>query len=561
MRCPRCSTENALDSARCDGCGHSLAVAVLEVIRGDVAGKIRFLRPRSYTIGRSRENDLVLSERSISKTHARLEYADGRFFVCDEGSRHGVYVNATKVTRGELHSGAQLQLGNLTLKFSPLGSDSATGAMGKLPWVEQQQLLLSLVQTLNSTLVLSQVLEQVLSAIVDITGAQRGFLLLADGSPEASRYPAVSGLRLRARRGRSDPQDGVRGYGIVSAVVAQALETGGVVTRAATPADGGPLPADGADTPPHPRATSVVCVPLRSPRAGARAPPALGGVYVDNAASADPGSGDALRTAEALARHAALAIENAQLFEREQQTIEELQKTQKQLLQSEKLATIGQMAAGIAHELNTPLTYILGNVELLQLQELTPAQREMVKAVARGAERIQSFARRLLAFSRPVREELVPLAVNDVVERSLELCLYRITGGVRLEKRLAAGLPPVSGVSNQLELAIINLVVNAVQAMRERGGTLTVATRLVGREIEIAVADEGPGIPPDVRASIFDPFVTTKPEGEGTGLGLSTVLMVAERHGGRVDFDTRESRGTTFRLTLPPAPECNPAQG
>ena len=120
-----------------------------------------------------------------------------------------------------------------------------------------------------------------------------------------------------------------------------------------------------------------MCLPLRSPRSGVDGkgtfPRALGVLYVDNAGSADAFSGDGLRAAEALARHAALAIENAQLFEREQHTIEELQKAQKQLLQSEKLATIGQMAAGIAHELNTPLTYIMGNLELLELQELTPA--------------------------------------------------------------------------------------------------------------------------------------------------------------------------------------------
>ncbi len=300
-------------------------------------------------------------------------------------------------------------------------------------------------------------------------------------------------------------------------------------------------------------------MPSRSPRSGSQEtttyPGALGVVYVDNAGSAEPFSSDALRAAQALARHAALAIENAQLFEREQHTIEELRKTQKQLLQSEKLATIGQMSAGIAHELNTPLTYILGNLELLGLQELTAAQREMTAAVARGAERIRSLARRLLAFSRPEREEMVPLVVNDVVERSLELCLYQIAGRLKLEKRLAPALPRVLGVSDQLEMALINLVVNAVHAMRERGGTLTVGTRLVGGgDVEISVSDEGPGIPEDVRASIFDPFVTTKPEGEGTGLGLSTVLMVVERHGGRVEFDTTAGRGTTFRITLPAAP-------
>ena len=139
---------------------------------------------------------------------------------------------------------------------------------------------------------------------------------------------------------------------------------------------------------------TIVCLPLRSPRStsdgGGSFPRALGVLYVDNATSAEPFSSDALRAAEALARHAALAIENAQLFEREQHTIEELQNTQKQLLQSEKLATIGQMAAGIAHELNTPLTYIMGNLELLEIQDLTASQREMLSSIARGAERIRS---------------------------------------------------------------------------------------------------------------------------------------------------------------------------
>jgi two-component system NtrC family sensor kinase len=278
-------------------------------------------------------------------------------------------------------------------------------------------------------------------------------------------------------------------------------------------------------------------------------------LYVDNAGSAEPFSDDALRAAEALARHAALAIENAQLFEREQHTIEELQKAQKQLLQSEKLATIGQMAAGIAHELNTPLTYIMGNLELLEVQELTPAQREMLSSIARGSERIRTLAQRLLGFSRPAREEMAPLSVNDVVERTLELCQYQIASGrVSLAKTLAPDLPRVLGVSNQLEMALINLVVNAVHAMGEKGGTLGVATRRRGDDVEISVKDEGPGIPQKVRTSLFEPFVTTKPEGKGTGLGLSTVLMVVERHNGHIDFDTGESRGTTFRITLPPAP-------
>ncbi len=558
MLCPKCAAENPIDATRCSSCGDSLAVAVLEVMRGELAEKIRFLRPRPYVLGRARHNDIALNEPSISKLHARIDYQEGRFFVEDAGSLHGVYVNATKVRRAELTPGSQVQLGNVTLKFSLLGPETATGAMAKLPWVEQQQLLLSLVQTLNATLVLSQVLEQVLDAIMHITGAERGFLLLADGSPASARYPTVAGLRLRVARGRTERGSG-SGHGISAAIVRRALETGEVVStiRGLEEAAGAETAAIRPDEDTHPVQT-VVCLPLRSPRAGADGtgafPRALGVLYVDNSGSAEPFSGDALRAAEALARHAALAIENAQLFEREQHTIEELQKAQKQLAQSEKLATIGQMAAGIAHELNTPLTYIMGNLELLELQDLTAAQREMLSSIVRGADRIRALAHRLLAFTRPGREEMAPLVVNDVVERSLELCQYQIASGrIELVKNLESDLPRVLGVSNQLEMALINLVVNAVHAMGERGGRLTVGTRRRGDDVEVSVADEGSGIPERVRASIFEPFVTTKPEGKGTGLGLSTVLMVVERHNGRVDFDSEEGRGTTFRVTLPPA--------
>ncbi|MCG6921538.1 MAG: FHA domain-containing protein [Acidobacteria bacterium] len=559
MLCPRCSANNPPDEARCTSCGASLAVAVLEVIRGDLPEKIRFLRPRSYSVGRARHNDIALNEPSISKFHARLDYQDGRFFVQDADSLHGLYVNATKVRRAELTPGAQIQLGNVTLKYSVLGVESSTGAMGKLPWVEQQQLLLSLVQTLNSTLVLSQVLEQVLDAIMHITGAERGFLLLADASADASRFPTVAGLRLRVARGREGDMPPGDGHGVSATVVRRALESGEIVSS--------PFPASGqtadktAATPTAELSRSTLCLPLRSPRAevdGTGAfPRGLGALYVDNAHSQEPFSQDVLRAAEALARHAALAIENAQLFEREQGTIEELQKAQAQLLQSEKLATIGQMAAGIAHELNTPLTYIMGNLELLELQDITPAQREMLSAVTRGADRIRTLAQRLLAFSRPGREEMVPLAPNDVIERSLELCQYQIASGrVQLKKELADDLPRVLGVSNQLEMALINLVINAVHAMAENGGTLTVTSSRRGSEVEITVTDEGPGVPDDIRGRLFEPFVTTKPEGKGTGLGLSTVLMVLERHRGHVDFTTEQGRGTTFVVRVPAVSEA-----
>jgi signal transduction histidine kinase len=557
MLCPKCEKPNDPEGHRCVHCGGSLSIALLEVVRGNVSEKIHFLKPKTYSIGRARHNDLCFSEPSISKVHARLVYEPGaaRFAIEDQGSLHGVYVNAVKVSRVDLAPGAQIQLGNVTVKFSLLGTDGPTAQVAEFPWIEQQQLLLSLVQTLNSTLVLNQVLEQVLDAVMKITRAERGFLLLADTSADAKRYESVAGLRLRVGRRRGDgaPLSEVRG--ISTSVVKKALETGETVATGNAVAD----PALGlAHSVIALDLRTIVCIPLRSPRAevdsNGSSPRAMGALYVDNQESSAPFSADSLKAAEALGRHAALAIENAQLFEREQRTIEELKRAQKQLLQSEKLATIGQMAAGIAHELNTPLTYIMGNLELLQIQELADTQRDMLASVARGAERIKSLAQSLLAFSRPAHEEMVPLAPNDLIERGLELAHYQIIkGGVRLEKSLARDLPPILGVSNQLEMALINLVVNAIHAMGS-GGLLKVSSALRGDEIEIAVSDTGPGISEDIQPTIFEPFFTTKPEGKGTGLGLSTVLMVVERHKGKIDFTSTPGAGTTFRITLPAAP-------
>ena len=151
---------------------------------------------------------------------------------------------------------------------------------------------------------------------------------------------------------------------------------------------------------------------------------------------------------------------------------------------------------------------------------------------------------------------MVLLVPNDVIERSLELCQYQIASGrVRLVKDLAPELPRVMGVSNQLEMALINLVINAVHAMAEKGGALTVASARHGDAVWITVSDEGPGIPESIRGRLFEPFVTTKPEGKGTGLGLSTVLMVLERHEGHIDFSTERGRGTVFTVRLPAVPE------
>ena len=229
MLCPKCAAENPLDATRCSKCSDSLSVAVLEVIRGELPEKIRFLKPRPYDVGRARHNDIAFNEPSISKLHARIDYQGGRFFIEDAGSMHGVYVNATKISRVELTPGAQIQLGNITLAYGLVRQDASTGRAAPPPWIEQQQLVLSLIHALSATLVQSEVLDRVLEGVMRITRAERGFMLLAPlerEEPPPAAGASVAGLRVvltRRRDGREEPLDA----GVIStSVVRRTLERG-----------------------------------------------------------------------------------------------------------------------------------------------------------------------------------------------------------------------------------------------------------------------------------------------------------------------------------------------
>jgi signal transduction histidine kinase len=551
MLCQRCQKENGRDALRCAHCGVSTAVATLDLVRGSLSERVFILAPRDYSVGRATTNDIALPEPSVSKFHARITHEDGQFWIEDQKSLHGVYVNAAKIQKAALTPGTQVQFGNLSFRFSPLNGEGTTDNIVEYPWTEQQQLVLQLVQTLNATLVLSEVLEQVLDGVMRITRAERGFLLLADTAGELDSYPSIAGLRLRVGR-RKGGEALTAVQGLSSSVIRKATDSGETVATGNAVAD----PTLGqAQSVILMDLRTIVCIPLRSPRSEASGGThrGLGALYVDNPETSAAFPPDSLRAAEALARHAALAIENAQLFEREQRTIEELRRAQQRLLQAEKLATIGKMAAGIAHELNTPLTYIMGNLEMLRMRSLPEELRDMLESVDRGIDRIRTLAQSLLAFSRPADEQPAELQLGAVLERALEFCHYQLLkGGLNVEKRLQADLPPVEGVASQLEMAFINLIVNASHAMAGLPRRdLTITAQRAGSDVEIVIADTGPGIPDDISTTLFEPFVTTKAEGEGTGLGLSTVLMIVERHRGRISFTTESGAGTTFRINLP----------
>jgi signal transduction histidine kinase len=228
---------------------------------------------------------------------------------------------------------------------------------------------------------------------------------------------------------------------------------------------------------------------------------------------------------------------------------------QSKLLQTEKLAALGQMVTGVAHELSSPLTSILGYAQRLLLREDLLGKSAEAQKIVQEAERASSILRQLLYTAREAPPERRPVALNQVVQRAIELQAYgTATEKVTVKLDLDPVLPYVLGDAGQLQQVLMNLVGNARQAIEQQGkpGTILLRTRRTGeRFIQMQVIDDGPGIPQSIQARVFDPFFTTKPAGVGTGLGLSIVLGIVREHGGRVQLSTPPEGGACFLIELP----------
>jgi PAS domain S-box-containing protein len=249
------------------------------------------------------------------------------------------------------------------------------------------------------------------------------------------------------------------------------------------------------------------------------------------------------------------------------QDVTRIESLQRQVIQAEKLATLGQLAAGVVHELNNPLTSVIVYAEyLLRKLEKAPADArgpfvaadgDKLRRILEGAERILNLSRDLVQYAKPATEHLDVLSLNDVVRQAPAFCEHEIRqGGVTLSCRLADELPPIYAVRGQLQQVVVNLITNAAHALPPEGGQLRVSTfarRSAGSAPEVGfdVTDDGRGIAAADLPHIFEPFFTTKTDGKGTGLGLSIVQGIIERHHGRVAVESSPGRGSTFTVVIP----------
>jgi len=278
---------------------------------------------------------------------------------------------------------------------------------------------------------------------------------------------------------------------------------------------------------------------------------------------------------------------------------EESRLNEVQMMQTEKMSSLGQMVAGLAHEMNTPLGFVKNNIEMLeaknketkelialyeklrsqimygspndvamllsQIDNVSQRVKNRVwqesdtlfRSSIEGIDRIQDLILNLKNFSRLDEADFKPTDINENIESTLKIAGHLFKGGIQVIKEFSP-LPPVQAFPAQMNQVFLNLITNAVHAVDERTGRITIKTMHQGNSVVIKVIDNGKGIPPENLKKIFDPFFTTKPVGQGTGLGLSIAYKIIEKHGGKIEVQSQVGRGTEFTITLPVSGSAQP---
>jgi signal transduction histidine kinase/CheY-like chemotaxis protein len=428
---------------------------------------------------------------------------------------------------------------------SPLPSESSA----MTHQVARLRLILEVSRSLNSTLDLDTLLGLIIKVATEVTSTEAASILLLDESTGELHFEASTNadpVRLRA-----------------TPVPLESSIAGWIVCN------NQPLVVNNTDTDPRYfsqiahltqfNVRSILGTPLQVKDK------TIGVLEVLNKSSNSHFTQQDIDTLEALAAQAAIAIENARLYKDLHDQMYALQKAQARLVQSEKLAAVGELVAGVAHELNNPLTSIIGFAHLLLQGDLDEQSRKDLDKILVQARRAAGIVYGLLDFARQRPPEQKPIQVNGVLKSTLELLAYELrTSNIECVTNLSLDLPLTMADPYQLQQVFVNLVNNACQAMNNTngGGHLTITTELgpatfidrqasAGPAIRVSVQDDGPGIPLQLLSSIFDPFVTTKPEGQGTGLGLSVCHGIITEHGGHIWAESVPDQGATFFVELP----------
>lgn len=551
---------------------------------GEKKGQVFNLSKEKVFIGRDFKNTIVLPDTRVSRSHACIALQGEDFILEDLGSVNGSSVNNKDGKTFSLKVGDEIKLGSTVMVFLSMASsenadveheaqsrvnilsqdetpkgltveltlpsndsshilDIGQGDVASLKKAYQRlTALYRISHELGTITDLQNVLNKVLKIVLDIMKADRGFILLVDEESKELVPQVVH---------HKDDIDQTENVAISKTIINQIIESGeSIITSDAMTDDR----FKNSESIVFHGIRSTMCVPLKFEGK------VLGLMSVDSKGKEVNFTKDDLELLTAICDQASVVIKNAKLFDDLKKAHKELKAQQSQLIESEKLSAIGQLSSGVAHEINNPLTSVLGYSELsvdkLKKESISKEDlkecAEFMKIVQEEAQHCKRIAQDLLSFSRRTKDEMALIDINKAVDAALVIAKFHIKKvPIELKVKLDPNLPKVMGDINQLQQVFLNMIVNARDAMEE-GGQINIKTSK-GKDglIEAKFSDSGCGIPEDKLEEIFKPLYTSKEEGKGTGLGLSISHDIVEKHKGRIEVESKIGKGTTFIIKIP----------
>lgn len=557
---------------------------VLAITQGPDKGQVIPVDSDSVRIGRDPACQIFLSDAQVSRRHVKIYKTQSSWNIVDLNSSNGTLVNGEQVTLKELKDGDVFIIGESMIGFHLSGdSPSPDGSAAKYSatqtividehslythWESQDtvdelkrartdlEALYRVGRTINGILRTSELVPMLLEVIFqELPRVDRCSVYLRD---DAGTLTCAAG-KIRDREEKDAEV-------IFSQTLADAVLRDGTAQ----------LTYDALQDHRFAEVESVqqqgiraaICVPLQANEQ------LFGILYAD---SRNPGNRfrvDDLRFMAAIGLQAGTAIENARLYERLVQekaalddANQELKSAQDQLVQSEKLAAVGQLASGIVHDMKNPMTVILGYAGLIKdkVKGLTADQEDdhgighLADEVEDGVDQVNQVIEQLLLFARPSEPKVHSVSTSKIVADTLRFLKHETNAaGIKVENQVPEVLPDLNIDENQIKQVFINIVLNAVQAIKRRKGLLVVTGETVCREggqfVDLTFQDNGCGMSPEQCLRIFEPFYTTKVPGSGvggTGLGLSVSYAIIEKHGGSISVTSHPGEGSRFIVTLP----------
>ncbi len=547
-------------------------------------------------IGRDLSCTYCFDDELLSRRHASIvRCGEGRYLLLDLNSSNGVYVNGDEIRECFLEDGDEILMGAqrfvfrhdaetgrrgasgglASMRAGPAGTSSSSGAptavirredssgsaidrivyedtlaLLRKKAIDRDDVITKLVilykvgRIVSSVLELDELLSKVIDLALEVLNADRGLIMLYDKKAGKLVH------KVSRSRDREQLESGLRNisFSIANYTFKQGrpvLTEDALIDRR--------FQSSGSIQMYNIR--SAMCVPLVAQEEQ------LGVLYVDNRIQAHSFSEEDLKLLQAFSDQVAIAIKNTILYEQLKRSLKQIQQQQEALIQSEKMAAMGQLSAGVAHEIRNPLTAISGYVQLYfaKHDESEPFYSKM-KVIEQALDQINRIVEGLLGFSRKSESRSEQADVNELVEKTLVIAEHTLSryNKVKVIRKYAENLEQVLVDPRQMQQVFLNFMINAAQAMPE-GGTLTIETRgLVDRKnperkfVEVIFRDTGVGIPKEKQELIFKPFFTEGKK-DGTGLGLSISKSIVEKHRGVIRLESEVGKGTSFYIRLPAA--------